>query len=254
MCKARRRKRLQSRPRCRRDSIDAPVSIRALKRSACERFGVESLAPDTQDELFAGAPEPGNKWPWHLPVRTEDRQRLARGQKVAVIAAGLGYSFLRALVHNVLYEPPRRFKIGSPENFPEGATYLEDSRLFIFRDQRTFQLIGRVTDTRWSDGQAGNYWSEYDGYDLNTDTSDADHRNCNIAVFRCGVLKARHSRAQGESRASGTEPWVVSTDGRALKGRHRMFRGALGNDPAFRRMGPDFRGYLILGVTGGYIV
>lgn len=41
--------------RCRRGSIDAPVSIRALKRSACERFGVESLAPDTQDELFAGA-------------------------------------------------------------------------------------------------------------------------------------------------------------------------------------------------------
>ncbi len=32
-----------------------------------------------------------------------------------------------------------------------------------------FQLIGRVTDTRWSDGQAGNYWSEYDGYDLNSD-------------------------------------------------------------------------------------
>ncbi len=74
--------------RCRRGSIDAPVSIRALKRSACERFGVESLAPDTQDELFAGAPESGNKWPWHLPVMTEDRQRVARGQKVAVIGAG----------------------------------------------------------------------------------------------------------------------------------------------------------------------
>lgn len=74
--------------RCRRGSIDAPVSIRALKRSACERFGVESLAPDTQDELFAGAPEAGNKWSWHLPVMTEDRQHVARGQKVAVIGAG----------------------------------------------------------------------------------------------------------------------------------------------------------------------
>ncbi len=74
--------------RCRRGSIDAPVSIRALKRSACERFGVESLAPDTQDELFAGAPESGNKWAWHLPVMTEDRPQVARGQKVAVIGAG----------------------------------------------------------------------------------------------------------------------------------------------------------------------
>ena len=74
--------------RCRRASIDAPVSIRALKRSACERFGVESLAPDTQDELFAGAEEAGNKWAWHLPVMTEDRQKVARDRRVAVIGAG----------------------------------------------------------------------------------------------------------------------------------------------------------------------
>jgi nitrous oxidase accessory protein len=32
-----------------------------------------------------------------------------------------------------------------------------------------FQLIGKVTDIRWSDAGAGNYWSEYDGYDLNGD-------------------------------------------------------------------------------------
>ena len=32
--------------------IDAPVTIRALKRFVTERFGVESLAPDTQEKLF----------------------------------------------------------------------------------------------------------------------------------------------------------------------------------------------------------
>lgn len=32
-----------------------------------------------------------------------------------------------------------------------------------------FQLIGKVTDIRWSEGGAGNYWSAYDGYDLNAD-------------------------------------------------------------------------------------
>lgn len=74
--------------RCRRGKIDAPVSIRALKRFVCEKYGAESLAPDTQDELFHGATEQGNKTPWHLPLLTISRNNVARGQKVAVIGAG----------------------------------------------------------------------------------------------------------------------------------------------------------------------
>ena len=31
------------------------------------------------------------------------------------------------------------------------------------------EVIGRSTDTRWNGVQSGNYWSEYDGYDLNAD-------------------------------------------------------------------------------------
>lgn len=73
---------------CRRGKIDQPVSIRALKRFVCERYGVESLAPDTQDELFAGLTEPGNKHRWHLPVLTRTRKSVARGQKVAVVGGG----------------------------------------------------------------------------------------------------------------------------------------------------------------------
>ena len=52
--------------KCRRGNFDAPVSIRALKRFVTERFGVESLEPDTYRELLAGIGEPGNKWRWHL--------------------------------------------------------------------------------------------------------------------------------------------------------------------------------------------
>lgn len=74
--------------RCRRGRLDAPVSIRALKRFVCERYGVESLAPDTQDKLFEGGTEPGNKARWHLPVLTASRKNVARGQRVAVIGAG----------------------------------------------------------------------------------------------------------------------------------------------------------------------
>jgi nitrous oxidase accessory protein len=32
-----------------------------------------------------------------------------------------------------------------------------------------FQLVGRVTDIQWSESSRGNYWSAYDGYDLNDD-------------------------------------------------------------------------------------
>ena len=48
---------------------------------------------------------------------------------------------LRALLPNVLYESPRRFKIGRPDQFPEGVTFLENQRLYIFRHQKTFHSI-----------------------------------------------------------------------------------------------------------------
>lgn len=73
---------------CRRGKIDAPVSIRALKRFVCEKYGVESLIPDEQDKLFEGETEPGNQIRWHLPILSQSRKNVARGQKVAVIGAG----------------------------------------------------------------------------------------------------------------------------------------------------------------------
>ena len=73
---------------CRRGRIDAPITIRALKRFVTEKYGIESMAPDTQDELRKGTVDPGNKRRWHLPVLQESRANVARGQKVAVIGAG----------------------------------------------------------------------------------------------------------------------------------------------------------------------
>src|SRR5262249_16969973 len=73
---------------CRRGKIDAPVSIRALKRFVCERFGVESMEPDTVNELLAGGDEQGNQQRWHLPVLSASRKSVARGRKAAVIGGG----------------------------------------------------------------------------------------------------------------------------------------------------------------------
>ena len=53
---------------CRRGAIDAPVSIRALKRFVTEQYGVESIRPDTQDQLREHAVPEGNRYAGHLPL------------------------------------------------------------------------------------------------------------------------------------------------------------------------------------------
>jgi len=74
--------------RCRRGKIDRPVSIRALKRFVCERYGVESIAPDTQDELRDGVFDLGNKARGHLPILRASRKDVAGAFSAAVIGAG----------------------------------------------------------------------------------------------------------------------------------------------------------------------
>jgi NADPH-dependent glutamate synthase beta subunit-like oxidoreductase len=60
--------------KCRRGALDSAISIRALKRFVCERFGVES------DEFDLGRVYP--------QLRLQDRQKLGARRKVAVIGAG----------------------------------------------------------------------------------------------------------------------------------------------------------------------
>lgn len=58
--------------------------------------------------------------------------------------AGISYAFVRSLVPNVLYEQAQRFKAGSLDSFPEGATFLEEHRVFVVREQNTFHAISAV--------------------------------------------------------------------------------------------------------------
>jgi NADPH-dependent glutamate synthase beta subunit-like oxidoreductase len=60
--------------KCRRGALDASVSIRALKRFACEHYGVESDAFDL-----------GRVYP---ELRDPRRERIGAGRKVAVVGAG----------------------------------------------------------------------------------------------------------------------------------------------------------------------
>lgn len=55
-----------------------------------------------------------------------------------------GLSTLRAMVPNVLYEPPKKFKIGKPDDFPEGVKFLAEKRLFVFKENNTFYCISAI--------------------------------------------------------------------------------------------------------------
>jgi cytochrome b6-f complex iron-sulfur subunit len=55
--------------------------------------------------------------------------------------AGFGYQSVRSLVPNVLYEQPLRFKIGHPNGIADGMTFLEDKRLYIFKEGKSFYAI-----------------------------------------------------------------------------------------------------------------
>src|SRR5215813_2756219 len=107
---------------CRRGSIDAPIAIRALKRFVCERYGVESIHPGTQDGLREALITEGNRYRGHLPV-----QRLTpseRKRKVAVVGAGpAGFSAAHDLallgyavtVFEASKEPGGMMRFGIPE-------------------------------------------------------------------------------------------------------------------------------------------
>ncbi|MFQ5602442.1 MAG: ubiquinol-cytochrome c reductase iron-sulfur subunit [bacterium] len=66
--------------------------------------------------------------------------------KVSVVLAVFAEAFgaIKAFIPQVLYEPPSKFKIGKPDDFPEGITFLPDHKLYIFRKDNNFHVISAV--------------------------------------------------------------------------------------------------------------
>lgn len=72
---------------CRRGKIDAPVSIRPLKRFLTERFGPESLSSMALQEILGGDKTGGSTAPSHGDVLLR-RAGSGRKRKVAVVGSG----------------------------------------------------------------------------------------------------------------------------------------------------------------------
>jgi cytochrome b6-f complex iron-sulfur subunit len=58
--------------------------------------------------------------------------------------AGLMGSAFRYVIPNVLYEPPLIFKIGRPQDYPEGVDYLDDKRIFVIRQGNLIKVVSAV--------------------------------------------------------------------------------------------------------------
>jgi Rieske Fe-S protein len=59
--------------------------------------------------------------------------------------AGLLATIARAVVPDVLYEPPRRFPVGRPSDFaPRSVTLIGERRLFVFNTPEGFYAVSAV--------------------------------------------------------------------------------------------------------------
>jgi cytochrome b6-f complex iron-sulfur subunit len=57
---------------------------------------------------------------------------------------GLAAASGRYMVPNVLYEPPKEFKIGSLDDFPEGVDFLSDRRIFVVHEKNVIRVVSAV--------------------------------------------------------------------------------------------------------------
>jgi cytochrome b6-f complex iron-sulfur subunit len=69
--------------------------------------------------------------------------RFAAGVGVAGIGAQAAI-LVRSFVPNVSYDPPSTVKVGRPESFADGFTFLPDRRVFISREGKAFRAVSAV--------------------------------------------------------------------------------------------------------------
>jgi menaquinol-cytochrome c reductase iron-sulfur subunit len=114
-----------------------------MRRKKSEPESVQNATPtgkptSPDENVKPGSERTGGKW-----TRRRILSRLGIGATLLALG-GQAFAFVRSLVPNVLYEQPQRYKVGTPDQFNEGPSFLEDKRVFIFRQKNTFHAISAV--------------------------------------------------------------------------------------------------------------
>ncbi len=92
-----------------------------------------AAAPEAREGTATGGETPRRKF----------LKRLG-GLALTTAFVGQAVALLRALWPDVVYEAPTRFKIGRPQDFPEGVAYLEARRLFVWRKGNDFFAMSAI--------------------------------------------------------------------------------------------------------------
>jgi Rieske Fe-S protein len=91
----------------------------------------------------------------------QDRRTLLRfigkGSVLAAFIAQIGAAG-RAFFPNVLYEPPSKFKLKRPDDYPDGYTLDSAHRLYVIRQKNSFHVISAICthlgcNVAWSGSQ-----------------------------------------------------------------------------------------------------
>jgi len=95
----------------------------------------------------SGATEVGQGPAAKTGPESDTRRKFVARLTGAVIGLGslvASWPLLRSLIPNVLYEPPKRFGIGQPDRFQQGVTFLDQHRLYLFREGSGFFAISGI--------------------------------------------------------------------------------------------------------------
>jgi menaquinol-cytochrome c reductase iron-sulfur subunit len=97
----------------------------------------EKMSPETPETKIEDSRKPNGE---AAQARRSFLGRLGLGATLAALA-GQTFAFVRSLIPNVRYEAAQRYKVGLPNQFGEGSKYLDDKRVFIFRERNTFYAM-----------------------------------------------------------------------------------------------------------------
>ena len=57
---------------------------------------------------------------------------------------GLTAASARFMIPNIVYEPPKSYKIAPPQDYPEGVNFVPEKRIYVVRHQNLIRVVSAV--------------------------------------------------------------------------------------------------------------